>query len=283
MPLIVHHLAHPLNVYVDRLYYLCGPMPYPREKIIPAPWLDLKVNLGGAIPVYKLDQGEPTIVCTQSWSVGLWNECHVVDWPPDTRLFGIAFRPGGAYPFLQIPVSELHNQVVSLDLIWDHFASEIRERLSTVPTIQAGFALLEGLLRSRLCDVSPAVNTVRYAVNQIVRHQGALSIRALSDHIGISQNQLNMQFKQFVGGTPKEVARLSRFQHVVHRVNTVDPTQTIDWTRVAHQALYYDQSHFNKDFIAFTGGNPTAYLRLRRQVQIEHPEHSHHLRELPIH
>jgi AraC-like DNA-binding protein len=279
MPLIVHPPSPPLNTYIDRLYYLHSFMPYLHEKIIPAPWLDLKVNFGDAIPVYKPNHAEPFIVCTQSWSVGLWNEYHIIDWPLDTRLFGVSFKPGGAYPFLQIPISELHNQVVSLDLIWGRFAAEIRERLNTMPTIQAGFALLEQLLRNRLSEAHHALHTVQYALGQIAKHQGALSIRALSEHIGISQNHLNTQFKQFVGGTPKEFARLSRFQRVV---NGVDLTQPIDWTRVAHQSLYYDQSHFNKDFMAFTGHNPTTYLRLRRQVYREHPEHARYLRELPI-
>lgn len=279
MALIVYPVSNPLNVYIDRFYYLDSLMPYRREKIIPAPWLDMKVNLGGAIPVYKLDHAEPDIVCTQSWSVGLWNAYHIVEWPPDTRLFGISFKPGGAYPFLQIPVSELHNQVVSLDLVWGHFATEIYERLNTVPTIQAGFVLLDRLLRNWLCDVSPAHTMVHYALGQIAKHRGVLSIRALSEHIGISQNHLNTLFKQFVGGTPKEFARLSRFQHVV---NEIDPTQSVDWTRIAHQSLYYDQSHFNKDFMAFTGHSPTSYLRLRRQVCREHPEHAPYLRELPI-
>ncbi|MBZ0293829.1 MAG: helix-turn-helix domain-containing protein, partial [Anaerolineae bacterium] len=46
----------------------------------------------------------------------------------------------------------------------------------------------------------------------------------------------------------------------------IDPTRPVDWTRIAQQCGYYDQSHFNKDFVAFSGHSPTGYLHLRRRV-----------------
>jgi AraC-like DNA-binding protein len=276
---ILHIPSPPLNAYIDYLYYVDGPMPYPREKIMPGPQLDLKINFGGAIQAYQAGQAEPCATCSDSWWVGLWSAYHVVDWPLDVRFFMVEFKPGGAYPFLQLPLSELHNQVVPLDAIWGHFAAEIRERLYAAPTIPAQFALLEQYLLARLCEAPYGLNTVQYALAQIARQHGALSIRALSDQIGISQNHLGTQFKRLIGGTPKEVARLYRFQHALR---SIDPTQPVDWTRVAHQSRYYDQSHFNKDFVAFTGHNPSEYLRLRRRVQAENPTRAKYLRELPI-
>lgn len=278
MPLIVHHPSPPLTAYIHSIYYLDGPRPYPHEKILPAAWLDLKFNLGSTIQAFEADQTEPFMACTESWSVGLWSVYHIVDWPLDTRFFGVSFKPGGAYPFLQIPLSELHNRVVSLDAIWGHFAAEIRERLYAAPTIQEGLALLERLLLSHLREAPPGLNVVQYALGEVARHHGALSIQALSDHIGISQNHLGTHFKRLVGGTPKETARLYRFQHTLDRL---DPARPVDWTWVAHKSLYYDQSHFNKDFVAFTGHSPSDYLRLRRLILAENRQHSVHLRELP--
>jgi len=268
----------PLSAYIDGFYYLDGLMPYPREKIIPDSQLDLKFNLGGPIQAYKADQTQPFASCSDSWWVGLWDTYHTVDWPLDLQCFVIFFKPGMAYPFLQIPLSELHSHVVSLDAIWGRFAAEIRERLYDAPTIQARFALLEQFLLSRLCEPAQGLDVVRYALAQIARQHGALSIRTLSDDMGISQNHLGTQFKRLVGGTPKDLARLYRFKHVL---KSVDPTQPVDWTQMAHQSLYYDQSHFNKDFMAFTGNNPSDYLRLRRQVHSQNPQHAQYLRELP--
>jgi AraC-like DNA-binding protein len=280
MPLIGYLPSPPLTNYIDVLYYLYGPMPYPREEIIPAPWLDLKINLGSAFAVYKRDHAEPFVQCEESWAVGLWNEYHIIEWPSDTRIFGVSFKPGGAYPLFRMPISELHNRVVPLDSIWGTCVAEIRERLNTAPTVQAGFVILEAWLSRLLQEETLTLKPVQYALGQMGRSHGALSIRALSDHIGISQNHLNTQFKRFLGGTPKEYARLFRFQRVVNDVDLIQ--SNFDWTQVAHQALYYDQSHFNKDFKAFTGQTPSTYLQIRRQVNANHPEHAQFLRELPL-
>lgn len=278
MSLILHIPSHPLNVYIHNLYYVDGLAPYPHEKILPDSQLDLKINFGGAIQAYQADQAESFETCSDSWCVGLWSEYHVVDWPLEMQYFGVSFKSGGAYPFLQLPLSELHNQVVSLDAFWGHCAAEIRERMYAALTMKARFALLEKYLLARLCPVSYGIRAVQYALAQIARRHGALSIRALSDQMGISQNHLGTQFKRLVGGTPKELARLYRFQHAIR---SIDPIQPVDWTRVAHQFHYYDQSHFNKDFVEFTGHNPSEYLRLRRRVRDENPQRAQYLRLLP--
>jgi AraC-like DNA-binding protein len=179
---------------------------------------------------------------------------------------------------MQMPLNEVHNQFVPLDLIWRRFAAEIRERLYNLPTIEAKFALLEKLLLERLCEPPSAFRIVQFALTQIARNDGAISVSALSEHIGISQNHLSTLFKRLVGSTPKELARLYRFEQIV---GTVDPSQTVDWTQIAHQYLYYDQSHFIKEFSTFTGYTPSDYIRVRRKVQTDNPQHATQLRELP--
>jgi AraC-like DNA-binding protein len=269
----------PLDSYIDDLYYLDGPAPYPRQKVLPVASSNLMLNLGSSFDVYEPDQAEPFITCTDSWWVGIWSTYHSVDWPLNVQFFGVHFKPGGAYPFLQLPLSELNSQVVPLDAIWRNYAAEMRERLYAAPTLQAGFALLERLLLAQLCEVPLGLDVVHYAIAEIAQHHGALSIRGLSDLIGISQNHLGMQFKRFVGIPPKEVARFYRFAKVLR---SIDSGQPVDLTRIAHQSQFYDQSHFYKDFVAFTGHSPTEYVRLRRRVYTENPEHAHAHHNLPI-
>jgi len=279
MTYIRHIPSPPLNAYIDDLYYLDGPASYPRQKVLPVASSNLMINLGYPFDVYEPDQAEPFITCTDSWWVGIWSTHHSVDWPPNVQLFGVHFKPSGAYAFLQFPLSEMNGQVVPLDAIWGHYASEIRERLYTAPTIQSGIALLERLLLARLREAPHGLNVVQYAIKEIDQHHGALSIRVLSDQLGISQNHLGTQFKRLVGIPPKEVARFYRFAHVLR---LIDSAQPVDLTLIAHQSQFYDQSHFNRDFVAFTGHRPTEYVQLRRRVEAENPEHARAYRNLPI-
>jgi AraC-like DNA-binding protein len=252
--------APPLDSYIDDLYYLDSPS-FPSLKVFPMPSLHLMVNLGGAFRVQGArDRRDET--CAESWWMGLWSTYHIVQYPADVEVYGIHFKPGGASPFLQLPLSELHDQVVPLDALWGRCASEIRERLHAAPSIQAGLALFERLLLARLCDAHYGLNVVQYAIGEIAQHHGTLAIRTLSDQLGISHKHLDTQFKRMVGVSPKELARFYRFTHVLR---TIDPAHPVDWTRLAHQCGFYDQSHFNKDFAAFTGSSPTDYLRQRQQ------------------
>lgn len=274
-----YRLQPPLNLFINHLYAPSNFSLYAREKILPTSLIDLKINFGGDFSVYMADQTQPSATCSESWCVGLYSGYHMVDRPTHRDYIGVNFKPGGAYPFLQFPLSELHNQVVSLDAIWGRSAAEIRERLYAVPTLPARFALLEQFLLARLCELPYGLRALQYAIGEIMRHQGTLSIRALSDYIGMSQKHLITQFKQMAGGTPKELARLYRFEHLLYNL---DVTQPVEWTQLAHQYCYYDQSHFNKDFETFTGLTPSDYLRVRRQVHAENPEHARYARLLPV-
>jgi AraC-like DNA-binding protein len=257
-----------LDSYIDYFYYIDGAMPYPREKILPTGWLDLEVNLGGAIQIYDATGAKPVATCLESWWVGVWNTYGTVEWPSNTQLMGIHFKPGGAYPFLNFPLSELQNQIVSADALWGGFAAELFERLSAAPSIQTRLLLFEELMRVRLHDAPHGLNVVRYGVAEIARHKGSLLIKALGDQMGISHNHLLTQFNRMVGISPKALARLYRLKHILH---SVDPTSAVDWTQIAHQSDYYDQAHFTKDFRVFTGLSPTDYLRLRRQSHAINP------------
>jgi AraC-like DNA-binding protein len=279
MAYIFHAPSPPLHFYINCFYYPNGSVPHPREKILPLPTADLKINFGGAFQVYDADHTKPFATLAESWVLGLWSTFHIVDWPANMQYFGVSFKPAGASLFLQLPLSELQNQVVSLDTVWGNFAAEIRERLYSMPTIQARFALLEQLLLTRLCEAPHGLNAVQYAVAEIARYRGALSIRELSDRIGMSQKHLITQFNQMVGCTPKELARLFRFAHIL---DNIDPTQPVDWTLLAHKFFYHDQSHFIRDFKEFTGHTPTDYLRLRGQMYAEDPDRAQHSRLLPI-
>lgn len=264
----------PLDAFIDDLYYLTGPAPYTRMKVPPMPSAHLMVNLGEPFRMHDA-------ACVDSWCMGLWTRHYVVDWPLPVHLVGVHFKPGGVYPFLQTPLSELRDQVVPLEAIWGRFAVELRDRLHAAPTARAALGLFEKLLRARLVDAPRGMNMVQHAIGQIAAGDGAVSIRALSDQAGISVNHLGTQFKHLVGIPPKRLARIYRFARIVQFVRTLEVASPVDWSSLAHQAHYYDQSHFNKDFVALTGHRPTDYLRLRRRFRAENPDHVLDLGPLP--
>jgi AraC-like DNA-binding protein len=271
MTFLLHDVSPPLRGYVNFLYAARGAMPYRRDGIFPTASTDLKFNFGEPWRVHERSESPVVSVHTDSWCLGVWNQRHLVEWPSWTEFIGASFRPGGAYAILGLPISELHNRVVSLDDIWGRTASEIRERLYDAATPERRFALLEEFLLTRLCEKSDAARIVDHIAGRIVERHGAARIGDLCDEVGVSHKHLITLFNRMVGCTPGELARLCRFQHALQ---SIDLTKPVLWTSVAHDSDYFDQSHFNRDFTAFAGLSPTTYLRQRRSVYAERPDHA---------
>jgi AraC-like DNA-binding protein len=270
--------AAPLNSYIDHITYLDGPAPYPREKIFPTPWLTMHINLGDPFCAYETDRPAPFGSYTHSWVVGLRSAYHTVDWPTRLKCFLIDFKPGGAYPFLTVPLDELRREVVLLDALWGRSASELHERLATAPTLSSQFTLLEQALLAHLAATPHGLATIRVAIEQIAQQRGSISIRRLASELGFSQKHLITQFRRLVGAPPKELARLIRFREILRNLEIAQPVR---WTQIARHFRYSDQSHFNRDFSRFTGLTPTDYRRLCCRIHLENPTHALARRQLP--
>jgi AraC-like DNA-binding protein len=258
MSFLAYAPAPPLNRWIECLWHVDLRVPYQRERILPMGVVELIINFGAPFRLYEHDQSRFSTQ-TQSWLVGLQTTYLLNEPQAETHLIGVRFKPGGTAPFFRFSAETLHNAVVPLDALWGRFADQLRQRLYEAGTPSARFALLERLLLARLDDLPPHNDIMTYAVTQIQR--GANSIQDLSDQIGVSHKHLITQFRRQVGITPKALARIYRFQRVLSHI---DPLRPVDWSALAHETLYYDQAHFNRDFAAFTGFTPTAYLAQRR-------------------
>jgi hypothetical protein len=68
MTFLCHTPSPPLNLYINSFYCPNESAPWPREKILPLPLLDLKINFGGRFEVYGADRSEPMMTLTESWA-----------------------------------------------------------------------------------------------------------------------------------------------------------------------------------------------------------------------
>jgi AraC-like DNA-binding protein len=82
-----------------------------------------------------------------------------------------------------------------------------------------------------------------------------VTMTELSEAAGVGERQLENLFKKFVGLSPKFFARIIRFNYIFRLAESHGD----NWTRLAYEAAYYDQSHFIRNFKKFTGESPAAY------------------------
>ena len=119
-----------LSDYIDCYWSMQGFIQEEETKIIsiyPDGCIDIIVNLGD--PIYR--PGLAKSLLLSKYVVGAMSNPGSVELTGEVSIFGIRFRPGGAYPFLEIPLKNLTDKVADLLFISKRVARELdSDRLS---------------------------------------------------------------------------------------------------------------------------------------------------------
>ena len=267
----LHYIPRPpLSDFVGLFWFYEGyRQPHKKERLLPDGSMELVFNLReDQTRMYDRQSTDQPRTFRGSLLVGVHSEFFVIDTSQQECVLGVHFKPGGAFPFLGMPASEVHNTHLSLETLWGAQAGELRERLLEAGEPQAMFRILEDVLleRARRVERHPAVE---FALREFRCVPQKLTIAAVTEQIGLSAKRFIQVFDSQVGLTPKLFCRVRRFQKVVRLVGAGLPG---DWAGVAADCGYFDQAHFIRDFRAFSGLTPSSYLAQRTE----------HLNHVPI-
>ncbi|MEM8963180.1 MAG: AraC family transcriptional regulator [Acidobacteriota bacterium] len=254
-----------LGDFVDLLWYLEGYRPaHHKERVLPSARVAMVIDLREE-QVRVWDKGEPGRYRTVRGPAvcGVQDDHFVIDTAQQETIMGVHFRPGGAFPFFRAPIGELANQHLGLEDLWGRqAASELRERLLAAGSGRARSRLFETSLLARLDHITHGCTedgrAVRYALGALA---GPVSVAEVARRMGWSARRLIALFRRRVGSTPKRFQRISRFQQTLSRL---EEGSELDLSALALDCGYYDQAHFNRDFQAFSGLTPSAYVNAGR-------------------
>jgi AraC-like DNA-binding protein len=258
----------PLSHFVEMLWHYDGyQQPHDKERLLPDGSMELVINLREDMTrMYDRRNIGQCQSLPGAIVVGAQSEFFVIDTAEQAAVIGVHFKPGGAFPFFNLPAGELRNEHVALETLWGRDARDLRERLLAAPTAEAKFRILEHYLWKRLAKPLERHPAVGFALREF---QGARTVADVSGEIGLSARRFIEVFTDEVGLTPKLFCRVRRFQKVLRRIGM---GQRVEWAAVALDCGYFDQAHFNHDFRAFSGLNPSAYAAQRTE----------HLNHVPI-
>ncbi|MEU6821268.1 helix-turn-helix domain-containing protein [Streptomyces atriruber] len=234
---------------------------------LPSPYLTVIFSLDGTIATGGTpDQATgPDATRTDIIVGGLHQSPAYVVQPEHQAGIQLAVHPLAARALLGLPAAGLTGQLVvgGTDVLGDP-AAEIRERLCELNRWEDRFALLSAYLRRRAAT-QDATGSVRPEVAEawawLARHRGAGTLGGLSRHVALSERRLTALFRAETGLTPKQAARLMRFQQAKAAVaRAVAAGAPPDLAGVAADTGYYDHSHLVRDFRQYTGETPTGWL-----------------------
>jgi len=169
-----------------------------------------------------------------------------------TGCLAICFYPGMAHHFFQLPMHVLSDLTVSLSDLWNNMATEIEERLAGICNDEERVNLVQKYLL-QLLTLDKQDAQVAYCLNQVQLSRGLITVSKLTNNLGLSQRHLSRKFQQYVGLSPKEYLRVSRF---ICSLDHLKKYPALSLTEVAYESGYYDQAHFNRDYKAYTGHSP---------------------------
>ena len=253
----------PLSKFVDILWLYEGNATEQKtERILPTGTLELAINLRqDELRFYDADDSETFSRLSGALVSGASGRGLVP--APETFIIGVHFKAGGAFPFLGLPAGDLADTHVNLETLWGPSAVRLRERLCEARTSSDRFQLLEDALLSHLNHGVEQHYAVLAALEMFRRNQSRPRVRETAKHLGLSQRRFIQVFKAEVGITPKLFSRIQRFQQAR---TFIQCNPSINWAALAVDFGYFDQPHFIRDFIEFSGLSPTDYINRHKPL-----------------
>lgn len=191
--------------------------------------------------------------------IGLWDEAAVISSPAATSgTIGIEFKPHGVARFAGFPLALAANRVEDCADVFGNLGRDLEERLRNLPRVQDKLRMLEDFLLSRLEANRFSAPVLDFTVRAIVQSHGAVEIGHLEKQTGYSRRWLDKLFQEHLGLSPKTLAAICRFQKV-YAAWALDPSPRV--FRADLLDMYYDQSHFSREFKRFTGSAPGRYAQ----------------------
>jgi AraC-like DNA-binding protein len=166
---------------------------------------------------------------------------------------GLRFRPGVAPAFLGMPASEIRDQRVPIEALWDGpSAQRLTDELSTSASPVA--AVLE---RAVLDHAGEAVDELASVAVHAIARVPSTRVDVLADRLGVSERTLHRRVLGAVGYGPKVLARIVRFRRFLALVSRRDGLSLAD---LAHSAGYADQAHLARECRALADRTPVELV-----------------------
>lgn len=183
------------------------------------------------------------------------------------RNVSLELTPAGSRRLLGMPASEIANQIIDLDAVLGHAAEELTDRLASAPDWRSCCATLDQVL-GHLARQQPVNQQVDDPAEQfwrrIIETNGTIPIADLAAGLGYSLRHLRTRFTREYGISPKQAARIVRFERASDLVANLGRRQR-DRARptlaeIATRCGYYDQAHLAREWVHLAGCPPSAWL-----------------------
>jgi AraC-like DNA-binding protein len=248
--------AGPLRAVVAEHHgYRQRGMPPTRHLGLPSPWLTLIFTLDEPLHVARHPDPQQAPALYGALLGGLHTTPAVIAHDGAQSGVQLQLDPLGTRALLGLPAGELAGLDLPATDLLGRLGADLPEQLQAAGSWAARFRLLDDRL-GRLVDPdrTPPPPEVRRAWRVLRASGGTARIADVAREVGWSERHLAARFRTEIGLTPKAAARVIRFDRA-RRMVLGTPAAA-----VAATCGYADQAHLVREFVAFTGLGPRAWL-----------------------
>jgi AraC-like DNA-binding protein len=224
----------PLSRWVECAWVLDSAQPVAAHRVPPDGCLDI---------VYDRSHGLRAI--------GAMTKEQRFHFPEGASLTGVRFRPGMAGTFLGVSPAELTDRTPPLEDLWPRHARKCKRQLDDADSIHHAMRILLDNLPAPDANLTPT----QRAIEALAAANGNADLDSAARQANLSPRQFRRRCLEESGLTPKRLCRVLRFRHACRMAGEAD---RLDWSAIAQEAEYFDQSHLIRDFHEFTGHTPMA-------------------------
>lgn len=201
----------------------------------------------------------------QGWSqspnytiIGLQTKPYVVRFSNNVRVFGIRLKPEGIYNVFGVRASEFMDVYEDMSLVMGRSFRDFCDQLTMKKNAKNMLQIANQYLIKTAKRNGNNPGYVNNAAELIRKSGGVLKMEDLTDSVFIGLRQLEREFKERIGISPKKYLRISRLIQV-HRL--LEANKELNLTQVAYQLGYTDQAHFIRDYRSIIGEKPSGLVK----------------------
>jgi AraC-like DNA-binding protein len=197
---------------------------------------------------------------------------------PDLFLYGQTVKPieiklQGSFRFIifylyphvirnlfRVDAHELTDSCINFAYLFSSEAKELEERIQETKDSNRKVELIAEFMLDLISKNNLLVEKdLDFATGTLFKTNGEKDLPSLQHTLNMTERTFQRKFQQHVGVSPKQFARIAKFNGLLMQLNSRKYQSLTD---IAYEYGFADQSHFNRTFREFTGMTPKEYLLL---------------------
>jgi AraC-like DNA-binding protein len=233
----------------------------PIEEVTPDACIELILNFG--VPYVLQTEDLTDREMPMAFLVSLQKKPLLFRAEGTVKLVATRFYAWGALPFLAFDYQSSGPVTIATGDEWLNLSEKLKPRIAA-DDYDGAFAEVEDFLIGKLLKAHFDLKKIQIASQLLYREKGQFRVSELADYCNLSERQLQRQFQDVIGVSPKTLARTIRFEEIRSRVMFSPETNLTD---LAYEFGYTDQAHFIRDFKEFAGKTPGEFALEMQALQ----------------